>query len=563
MEKKKKLPLGIENFEDLIQNNFYYVDKTGLIRDILEQSAKVTLFTRPRRFGKSLNMSMLEKFFSLDSKKSIFDGLVIAREEELCQMYMGKYPVISVSLKGINAPSYEVAFKMLVMLINEIAGRVSYLQESEKMSETERGFYSELLRRDMDEATAFGSMRLLSHLLYKHHGQQVIVLIDEYDVPLAKAFANGYYEQMVFLIRNIFEQVLKTNDSLKLAVLTGCMRISKESIFTGLNNLNVRSVTDIRYDEYFGFTDAEVQALLNYYGFEKQYVTVRDWYDGYHFGNTDVYCPWDVMNYCDRLFDDPDAQPENFWINTSSNDAVKNFIQKCESITVKREVERLIAGETIEKEIYQELTYQDMYADIDHLWSVLFTTGYLTQRGRTAGNCYKLAIPNLEIRSIYISQIMEFFQKTVKKEGALLSQFCNALEAGNAPEVERCLNCYLKKTISIRDTFVRKPMKENFYHGILLGILGVKDGWGISSNREAGDGYSDIVAETEDSQKAIIIEIKYAHDGNLEAASQKAVLQIDNTNYAEELQEEGVDNILKYGISFYKKRCRVELSTSF
>jgi len=557
--KKKKLPLGIENFEDLIRNDFYYIDKTGLIRDILKQPAKVTLFTRPRRFGKSLNMSMLEKFFSPESDKHIFDGLVITQEKELCEKHMGRYPVISVSLKGINAPSYDTAFKMLVMMINEAAEKVQYLRNSERLSEAEKGFFEELLSRNMDEATTFGSLRLLSRLLYKHHGQPVIVLIDEYDVPLAKAFSNGYYEQMVFLIRNLFEQVLKTNDSLHFAILTGCMRISKESIFTGLNNLSVRSVTDLRYDEYFGFTDAEVQELLNYYGFSNCYDAIKEWYDGYQFGNTDVYCPWDVMNYCDTLLDELNAQPENYWVNTSSNDAVRKFIEECDNGTTKREIERLIAGETIEKEIYQELTYQDMYTSIDHIWSVLFTTGYLTQKGKIEGNRYKLAIPNLEIRSIYTSQIMTLFQENVKKDGQLLTQFCDALNQGNTSEVENCLNRYLRKTISIRDTFVKKQLKENFYHGILVGILGLKDYWGITSNRETGDGYSDIVVETENSQKGIILEVKYAHDGNLEAASQKAVKQIEKTNYAQELQDEGIDTILKYGIAFYKKRCKVEL----
>ena len=557
--KKKKLPLGIENFEDLIRNDFYYIDKTGLIRDILKQPAKVTLFTRPRRFGKSLNMSMLEKFFSPESDKHIFDGLVITQEKELCEKHMGRYPVISVSLKGINAPSYDTAFKMLVMMINEAAEKVQYLRNSERLSEAEKGFFEELLSRNMDEATAFGSLRLLSRLLYKHHGQPVIVLIDEYDVPLAKAFSNGYYEQMVFLIRNLFEQVLKTNDSLHFAILTGCMRISKESIFTGLNNLSVRSVTDLRYDEYFGFTDAEVQELLNYYGFSNCYDAIKEWYDGYQFGNTDVYCPWDVMNYCDTLLDELNAQPENYWVNTSSNDAVRKFIEECDNGTTKREIERLIAGETIEKEIYQELTYQDMYTSIDNIWSVLFTTGYLTQKGKIEGNRYKLAIPNLEIRSIYTSQIMTLFQENVKKDGQLLTQFCDALNQGNTSEVENCLNRYLRKTISIRDTFVKKQLKENFYHGILVGILGLKDYWGITSNRETGDGYSDIVVETENSQKGIILDVKYAHDGNLEAASQKAVKQIEKTNYAQELQDEGIDTILKYGIAFYKKRCKVEL----
>lgn len=403
---QKKLPIGIENFEKLRKEDFYYVDKTGLIRDLLYNWGEVNLFTRPRRFGKSLNMSMLQTFFSVDSDISVFHGLEIMKETELCEKYMGKYPVLSISLKGVNALTYETAFKMASRVIQETALKLEDLLESPRLSEGDRNSFREMLEREMDEAVLFGSLRELSRLLEKHYGRQVIILIDEYDVPLAKAFENGYYDQMVFLVRSMFEQALKTNDSLKFAVLTGCMRISKESIFTGLNNPKVRSVSDVEFDEFFGFTDSEVQELFAYYGLEKHLETVKTWYDGYRFGNVDVYCPWDVLNYCDVLRKDPQTQPQNYWMNTSGNDAVRFFVEKAKNQTTKREIERLIAGEEITKEIRQELTYKEMYQNIENVWSVLFTTGYLTQRGRAEGNRLRLVIPNLEIRNSLSEQFM-------------------------------------------------------------------------------------------------------------------------------------------------------------
>ena len=553
----KRLPIEIEDFEKIRQEDYYYVDKTGMIGYIIRNGAEVTLFTRPRRFGKSLNMSMLEQFFSLNGKMGLFDGLQIMREKELCQKYMGQYPVISLSLKGINAASYETAFKIAVRAINEIAAMADYLEHSEKLTQNDKESYHELLKRDMDEAEFYVSLRELSRLLAKHFDKKVIILIDEYDVPLAKAYENGYYDQMIFMIRNLLEQALKTNRNLQFAVLTGCMRISKESIFTGLNNFQVLSVADAGFEEYFGFTDDEVRQLLNYYGQEQAYETVREWYDGYRFGNVDVYCPWDVLNHCQKLLADPSVQPQNYWINTSSNDAVRRFIEKSDSGMTRQEVEALIAGEEIEKEICQELTYQDMYANIENIWSVLFMTGYLTYRGKTQNNRFRLAIPNLEIRNIFTTQIMEYFRENVQADGAMLQSFCKSLEQGDAGEVERILQQYLKKTISIRDTFVQKQMKENFYHGILLGILGVKERWAVSSNRESGDGYSDIVVETENSEKGIILELKYAQDGNLEQACRRALEQTTEIHYAEVLENQGIDDILCYGIAFYKKRCMV------
>ena len=558
--KKKKLPIGIENFEELQKEEFYYVDKTNLIRDLLMQWSKVNLFTRPRRFGKSLNMSMLKYFFEPGGDKEIFKKLAISGETEICEKYMGKFPVVSISLKGINGESYEKACAMAVQVIQSEARRFQYLLESERLTAYEKKVFASLLQADMGEDLLCSSLKIMSELLEKHHGCKVILLIDEYDVPLAKAFERGYYDQMVIFIRNMFEYALKTNDSLKFAVLTGCMRISKESIFTGLNNIKVLSVADVQFDEYFGFTDQEVKDMLDYYGFSDRYDEVKEWYDGYQFGNVGVYCPWDVINYCDTLKADPDAQPRNYWLNTSSNEAVRRFIRESDHAATRREIEKLVAGEAITKEIHQELTYKDMYDSIDNLWSVLFTTGYLTQRGKPDGDNFRLVIPNVEIRKIFTSQIMELFKEGVPKNGEALRNFCQALRNGDAKSVERLLGEYLRKTISIRDTFVKRQMKENFYHGILIGILGFADTWSVSSNKESGDGYSDILVETDDGETGIILELKYAEDGKLDESCREALRQINLRRYEEELLDEGVEHILKYGIAFYKKRCRVMLA---
>ncbi|MBN2956690.1 AAA family ATPase [Blautia massiliensis (ex Durand et al. 2017)] len=558
--KKKKLPIGIENFEELQKEEFYYVDKTNLIRDLLMQWSKVNLFTRPRRFGKSLNMSMLKYFFEPGGDKEIFKKLAISGETEICEKYMGKFPVVSISLKGINGESYEKACAMAVQVIQSEARRFQYLLESERLTAYEKKIFASLLQADMGEDLLCSSLKIMSELLEKHHGCKVILLIDEYDVPLAKAFERGYYDQMVIFIRNMFEYALKTNDSLKFAVLTGCMRISKESIFTGLNNIKVLSVADVQFDEYFGFTDQEVKDMLDYYGFSDRYDEVKEWYDGYQFGNVGVYCPWDVINYCDTLKADPDAQPRNYWLNTSSNEAVRRFIRESDHAATRREIEKLVAGEAITKEIHQELTYKDMYDSIDNLWSVLFTTGYLTQRGKPDGDNFRLVIPNVEIRKIFTSQIMELFKESVPKNGEALRNFCQALRNGDAKSVENLLEEYLRKTISIRDTFVKRQMKENFYHGILIGILGFEDTWSVSSNKESGDGYSDILVETDDGETGIILELKYAEDGKLDESCREALRQINLRRYEEELLDEGVEHILKYGIAFYKKRCRVMLA---
>ncbi len=558
---KKKLPIGIENFKELQTEDFYYIDKTYFIRDLLAGWAKVNLFTRPRRFGKSLNMSMLKCFFELGTDRNIFKDLNISKETAVCEAYMGKFPVIFLSLKGINADTYESALEMAVQNIRGEARRFQYLLDSDRLTSYDKEAFTELLQEHMTEGTLCSSLKILSELLEKHHDRQVILLIDEYDVPLAKAFERGYYDRMVLFLRNMFEHALKTNDSLKFSVLTGCMRISKESIFTGLNNLKVLSIAEVQFDEAFGFTDQEVREMLEYYGLSEHYEEIREWYDGYQFGNVEVYCPWDVINYCDALRADQDAQPKNYWSNTSSNEAVRRFIRESDKAAVRREIERLVAGEVITKEIHQELTYKDMYASLDNLWSVLFTTGYLTQRGKPEGNRFQLAIPNMEIRNIFTAQIMDFFKENVPKNGDALREFCEALKTGNAKSVEKILSEYLRRTVSIRDTFVKKPMKENFYHGFLLGILGFGDSWSVSSNRESGDGYSDILVETDDGETGIVLELKYAEDGNLDAACKKALKQIEQKRYGEELEEEGILHILKYGIAFYKKRCRVVFAT--
>lgn len=563
---KKKLPIGIESFEMIRTEDFYYIDKTGFIAELLHNWGKVNLFTRPRRFGKSLNMSMLKSFFEIGCDRKLFDGLQITGERDLCEEYMGKFPVISVSFKGVNGSNFGTARAMMGTVIGNEALRFGELKQSSKLSEPEKKRYEALTHVgktgsfDMPDEVLMNGLATLSTLVQKHYGKKVVILIDEYDVPLDKANENGYYDEMILLIRNIFGQALKTNEALHFAVLTGCLRVARESIFTGMNNLKILSVSDVRFDEYFGFTDKEVKEMLDYYGLLHTYNTVKEWYDGYRFGNTDVYCPWDVINYCDELRADNEAFPKDYWSNTSSNDIVKRFIEMSGTETLKREIENLVAGETVSKEIYQELTYKDLYSSIDNIWSVLFTTGYLTQRGKAEGNIFQLAIPNMEIRNIFTRQIMEFFRKNVENDGDTLNRFCQALENGDPDKVESIFTDYLRKTISIRDTFVRKGTKENFYHGILLGLLGFKQNWIVSSNKESGDGYSDIFVEICDKDTGLIIEVKYAHNMNLEEGCQKALEQIEKERYEEELRDEGINRILKYGIACYKKRCKVVLA---
>lgn len=555
----KKLPIGIENFEEMRREDFYYVDKSHVIEQLLTQWGKVNLFTRPRRFGKSLNMSMLQSFFEIGKDKTLFDGLRISDNQELCEKYQGKFPVVSVSLKGINGATYEEARRFLIKTINEEARRLSVLSDSTELDETDHELLTQLKKKEMTNDSLVYSIRELTELLEKHYGSKVIVLIDEYDVPLAKANENGYYDEMVLLIRNLFENALKTNNSLKFAVLTGCLRIAKESIFTGLNNFKVYSITDKSFDETFGFTDEEVKELLRYYGQEKYYETVKEWYDGYRFGNVDVYCPWDVINFCSDHLADPGLEPKNYWANTSGNSVISHFIDsvgKPQKLT-RMELEQLVNGGIVQKEINSELTYKELYSSIDNLWSTLFMTGYLTQRGESSGNRYNLVIPNREIRNIITNHILKMFKENVKDDGKTVSDLCDALLNKNPEKVELIFTEYMKKTISIRDTFARKPTKENFYHGLLLGILGFKENWSVMSNRESGDGFGDILIRIEDEDVGIVIEVKYADDGNLQGECEKALQQIIDIRYTEALEQEGIHTIIKYGIACYRKKCKV------
>lgn len=554
---KKRLPVGIENFEKIRRDGFYYVDKTDLIKELLENWGEVNLFTRPRRFGKTLNMSMFQCFFEIGCDKSLFDGLRIAEESTLCETYMGKFPVISISLKGIDAADYEMARNLMVKVVNEEARRFQFLIESSRLTDTDKMLFGQLLQKEMDDETLFCSLRELTELLRKHYEKQVIVLIDEYDVPLAKANELGYYDEMVRLIRGIFGSALKTNHNLYFAVLTGCLRVAKESIFTGVNNFNTFTITDVDFDEYFGFTDAEVKEMLEEYQLGSSYEDVREWYDGYRFGNVDVYCPWDVICYVNKRRTDPALQPQNYWLNTSGNEVVRHFIEALGDGVTKTEMERLIGGEIVQKEIHEEMIYHDLYADMGNVWSVLFMTGYLTQRGRADGNLYNLVIPNREIRNIFTEQIMKMFQEQAEQDGETLGRFCDALEQGNAEEVERCFTGYMRKTVSIRDTFVRKATKENFYHGMLIGLLGFKEGWTVMSNREAGDGFSDIQILIDDAETGIVIEVKYAQNGDLEAECQKALTQMRALHYEDGMRNAGMQKVFKYGIACWKKTCKV------
>lgn len=561
MAATKKIPVGIENFQDMRKFNFYYIDKTNLIEQLLDNWSKVTLFTRPRRFGKTLNMSMLRSFFELGTDKSLFDGLYISKNKELCEEHMGKYPVIFFSLKSVEGLKFENARYRIIEMIGREAQRYEFLEESDKLSENEKAQYKALIALDngkytMDDDILISGIQMLSHLLYKHYGQKTVILIDEYDVPLDKAFENGYYKEMVSLIRGIFGMALKTNDSLQFAVLTGCLRISKESIFTGLNNFEVLSVLNTQYDEAFGFTDGEVKQILEDYDLSDHYPDVKEWYDGYHFGNTDIYCPWDVIRYCKNLCADPAALPEDFWSNSSGNAMVRRFIDKAD-IRTKNEIERLIAGEDIEKDISQELTYDEIDKSIENLWSVLFTTGYLTHKGCTESGRYRLAIPNKEVRNLFIRKIREWFSDVTRNDGKTLEEFCNAFVDKDPRKIEQIFGDYLWNTISIRDTATAKAKKENFYHGILLGLLGYKASWLIKSNAESGTGYSDILVEVPDNRTGIVIELKYAEDGDMDSACSRALEQIEEKDYVDKLRQDGMRNFIRYGIACFKKDCKV------
>lgn len=550
-----KLPVGIDDFKKIREAGFYYVDKTKLIEQLLQSLGEVTLFTRPRRFGKTLNMSMLKSFFEIGAEKSLFQGLYISEKEKLCAEYMGKYPVIFLSLKGVEGLHFADAQKMLMTIINNEVRRHYYLKTSDKLTVEDRKQFEKMLLNE--DVNLVDSLRLLSQLLYLHYDQKVVILIDEYDVPLDKAFKNGYYQEMVSLIRGLFGQALKTNEFLQFAVLTGCLRVSKESIFTGLNNFEINSIVDIEHEEGFGFTDAEVMQMLKYYHCTNRYSDIKEWYDGYHFGNADIYCPWDVINFVKKLLTDSNAKPSAFWINSSGNDLVKLFVDKADQST-KDEIERLVAGESVTKRIRLDLTYDEIENSIDNVWSVLFTTGYLTNIGNPESGVYELVIPNSEVHEEFVLQIQEWFQRSVAKEESM-PEFSKAILEADAEGLQKQLNVIMSRMISVLDTKAREEQKENFYHGLLLGLLrGSNPDWLIKSNRESGDGYSDILIEPENPDAGIIIEVKHAASiSGLDKACENAMAQIKNRRYDEALRENGRCEILAYGIAFHKKRCRV------
>lgn len=563
MSKPLKLPVGIENFKEIRTEGFYYVDKTKLIKQLLEQWGKVNLFTRPRRFGKTLNMSMLQCFFEIGTDPALFDGLFISQNKDLCETYLGKFPVIFLSLKNVDGLTFDEARYHLSELIGMEAERFQFLLDSDRLSDNDKKKYHALIdlsegHYSMDKGILTSSLQILSQLLSKHYNQKTIILIDEYDVPLDKAFQHSYYTEMVSLIRGLLGQALKTNDFLQFAVLTGCLRVSKESIFTGLNNFKVLSISDARFDEQFGFTDFEVTQILNTYHLEEHLQETKEWYDGYRFGDADVYCPWDVINHVDRLCGDPKASPQSYWINTSGNDLVKRFIDKADK-TTRNEIERLIHGESIEKAIRLELTYDEIDTTIDNLWSVLFTTGYLTQTFRAEKEIYSLKIPNKEIKEVFILQIQEWFKNIIQKDTRPLQNFCTSFLDGNIEEIQNYLMHILSNMVSILDTKARDNQKENFYHGLLLGLLRSDPNWLIHSNAESGNGFSDILIEPENPDAGIIIEVKYSSSfTGLEKSCDTALMQIKERRYDEKLRNEGRNEILAYGISFCKKRCCVK-----
>ena len=556
-----KLPVGIDSFEKIRKNEFYYIDKTKLIEQLVETGGEVTLFTRPRRFGKTLNMSMLRAFFETGADASLFEGLYIAENKALCDEYMGKYPVIFLSLKSVEGLTFDSAKYRITELIGREAQRFDFLLESDNLSDDEKWQYKAITgmqngKFSMDEDILGSSIQILSYLLFRHLGQKAVILIDEYDVPLDKAFENGYYREMVSLIRGLFGMALKTNDSLAFAVLTGCLRITKESIFTGLNNFKVLSILDPRFDEQFGFTDYEVKKILEDYGLASHFEETKEWYDGYHFGKADIYCPWDVINYVDQLKYDQTVGPQDFWSNSSGNAIVRRFIDKAD-VKTKNEIERLIAGEAIEKEISLELTYDEVDKSIENLWSVLFTTGYLTHKGRTESGKYCLVIPNREVRNLFVKKIREWFSDVTKNDGETLDKLCNAFVNRDAEKIEQIFGDYLWNTISIRDTAVAREKKENFYHGILLGLLGYKSSWLIKSNAESGTGYSDILVEVPTNRTGIVIELKYAENGDLDEACEEALKQIKEKDYVAKLKQDGMKNFIRYGVACFKKVCKV------
>lgn len=560
--KNLKLPVGIEDFQEIRRNGFYYIDKTGLIEQLLDSWGKVNLFTRPCRFGKSLNMSMLRYFFEIGTDKTLFDGLHILQRKDLCDEYMGRFPVVFLTLKGVDGLTFEKATNKLIKIVALEAERFIFLKNSDKLTDNEKQRYCALVKMQdgkyaMDEDTLESALQTLSELLYRHYGQKVVILVDEYDVPLDKAYQNGYYKEMVSMIRSLFGEALKTNEFLQFAVLTGCLRVSRESIFTGLNNFKIFSITDARFDEQFGFTEDEVGKMLKDYHLEEHMAEMNEWYDGYHFGDADIYCPWDVINRVDDLCDTPEAKPKCYWINSSGNALVKRFVSIANR-TTQDEIEHLIAGEPIEKSVRLDLTYDEIDKSIDNIWSVLFTTGYLTQSDMTEQGAYKLVIPNKEVRTVYISQIQEWFKQKIADNTEQMAHFWKAIEDGNAEIIEQYLNQTLSNTISVFDTKAPEMEKENSYHTFLAGMLTGNTDWVVKSNVEAGEGFADIIIKPQNPNDGIIFELKYSKEASgLDKACERAIKQIRDRRYSEYLKNDGRHNMIFYGIAFYKKRCKV------
>ena len=562
--KNLNIPVGISDFERIRELNYYYVDKTGLIKTLLQgEMDQVTLITRPRRFGKTMAMNMLNSFLDIrKDSRHLFKGLEISDEVEICEKWMNQYPTLFLSFKDVDGTTFENAFNFLKFIISEACKQHVYLLDSDEIDEGDKLVFQKLKTCSASMMEIQSCILRITNMLKSYYKKPVILLIDEYDVPIAKASSNGYYKEMLEIMKGLLSTALKDNSSLKFAVITGCLKIAKESIFTGTNNFVSDTISSTRYNEYYGFTQQDVDKLLADAEIEEKAELIKEWYDGYRFGKADVYCPWDVLNYCRDLLKDEQAQPKNYWLNTSGNDVIEHFIDSVngQQTLTKIELERLISGEIVQKEINEFITYKELYNTSENLWSTLFMTGYLTQRGKADGNRYNLVIPNREVRNIITEHILVKFRQDIKKDGQMVQRFCQALANGQAQQVEQIFATYMSKTVSVRDTFVRKAIRENFYHGILLGILSFKDGWTVTSNRESGNGFSDILIQIDDSDIGIVIEVKYTEEGkSMESDCKAALKQIDEKNYTETLYQAGVKRILKYGIACQIKDCKVML----
>ncbi|NFO46435.1 AAA family ATPase [Clostridium botulinum] len=555
--KLKALPIGVDSFEKLITRDYYYIDKTLLIKDLLDNKAYVNLFTRPRRFGKTLNMSMLQYYFEKreENNSYLFENLNIMEAGEEYISHMGQYPVINLSLKSAKQPNFELAYISIARRIAEEYKRHEYILKSENLKNEKERFFK-ILKEQGDEGDYTDSIFFLSQCLEKYHNKKVIILIDEYDVPLENAFFEGFYDKMIAFLRSLFESALKTNSSLEFSVITGCLRISRESIFTGLNNLNIVSILNDRYAEHFGFTDDEVKKILKDYKLEEKYSVIKEWYNGYIFGSTNVYNPWSVVKYVYDLLPNINVFPSSYWANTSSNSIVKSLIEKADSVT-KKEIELLIEGKTIEKRVHEDITYDEMYDSMENLWNFMFFTGYFKKVGERMDeedNHYiTLKIPNKEVKYIFKNKILKWFHDKVKVKD--LSKMYSAIFSKDVETFQKELNAMLRQTISFNDAY------ENFYHGFTLGVLANMHDFLVKSNREAGDGRSDIfIKSLSIFEPCVILELKVCDKPkDIFKKCDEALAQIDAKNYEEELKEEGYENIIKYGISFYRKDCVIKV----